>query len=136
MLLTRRNTRRYGGYIIHFGIVVMFIGIAGGAFNQAAREGDGLRAAACDIGPYHLVCQSITQDSKPKYDTDYALLDVYRNGKYVTQLAPEKRVYFAGTDHEQASTMVAHALDCAVGSLHGVRGQESGYGTADHQGHF
>ena len=35
VLLMRRNTRRYGGYIIHFGIVVMFIGIAGGAFNQS-----------------------------------------------------------------------------------------------------
>ncbi len=106
LLLTRRNTRRYGGYIIHFGIVVMFIGIAGGAFNHAAEMemsyGDTLA-----IGPYRLVCQSITQDSKPEYDTDYALLDVYRGGKYVTQLAPEKRTYFAGTDHQQASTIVA-----------------------------
>jgi cytochrome c-type biogenesis protein CcmF len=106
VLLTRRNTRRYGGYIIHFGIVVMFIGIAGGAFNRAAEMemsyGDTLA-----IGPYRLVCQSITQDSKPEYDTDYAVLDVYRGSKYVTQLAPEKRTYFAGTDHEQASTIVA-----------------------------
>jgi len=106
LLLTHRNTRRYGGYIIHFGIVVMFIGIAGGAFNRAAEMemsyGDTLA-----IGPYRLVCQSITQDSKPEYDTDYAVLDVYRGGKYVTQLAPEKRAYFAGTDHEQSSTIVA-----------------------------
>ncbi len=35
ILLVRRNTRRYGGYLVHFGIVVMFIGIAGGAFNQS-----------------------------------------------------------------------------------------------------
>ncbi len=32
--LTRRNTRRYGGYIVHFGVVVIFIGIAGSAFIQ------------------------------------------------------------------------------------------------------
>jgi cytochrome c-type biogenesis protein CcmF len=106
VLLVRRNTRRYGGYIIHFGIVVMFIGIAGGAFNQA-REMEMSYGDALTVGPYRLVCQSITQDSKPEYDTDYALLDVYRNGKKVTQLAPEKRVYFAGTDHEQSSTIVA-----------------------------
>ena len=106
LLLTHRNTRRYGGYIIHFGIVVMFIGIAGGAFNQA-REMEMSYGDTLAIGPYRLVCQSITQDSKPEYDTDYAVLDVYRGGKYVTQLAPEKRTYFAGTDHEQASTIVA-----------------------------
>ena len=38
VLLVRRNTRRYGGYIVHFGIVVMFIGIAGGAFNQSREQ--------------------------------------------------------------------------------------------------
>jgi cytochrome c-type biogenesis protein CcmF len=106
VILTRKNTRRYGGYIIHFGIVVMFIGIAGGAFNQA-REMEMSYGDTLSIGPYRLVCQSITQDSTPEYDTDYALLDVYRGNRRVTQLSPEKRVYFAGTDHEQSSTIVA-----------------------------
>jgi cytochrome c-type biogenesis protein CcmF len=32
--LTMRNTRRYGGYVIHFGMVLVFIGISGQAFNQ------------------------------------------------------------------------------------------------------
>ena len=103
VLLVRRNTRRYGGYIIHFGIVVMFIGIAGGAFNQSQEQemsyGDTL-----SIGPYKLVCQSITQDSNANYDTDYALLDVFKNGKQITQLAPEHRFYLAS---QQPSTIVA-----------------------------
>lgn len=106
LLLTRRNTRRYGGYIIHFGVVVIFIGIAGGAFNRSVQSemsyGDQM-----NIGPYRLVCQSITQDSTPEYDTDYALLDVYRGNKFIKQLAPERRIYFPGTDHEQPATMVA-----------------------------
>jgi cytochrome c-type biogenesis protein CcmF len=106
VLLIRRNTRRYGGYIIHFGIVVMFIGIAGGAFNQA-REMEMSTGSSIDIGPYHLVSTGMTQDSKPEYDTSFSVLNVYRNGKYITQLSPEKRVYFAGSDHEQASTIVA-----------------------------
>ncbi len=103
LLLIRRNTRRYGGYIIHFGIVVMFIGIAGGAFNQSreAEMGDGDSLA---VGPYTLICRTITQDSNANYDTDYALLDVYRNGQFVTQLAPEKRFYLAS---QTSATMVA-----------------------------
>ena len=32
--LTHRNTRRYGGYIVHFGVIVVVIGFAGSAFNQ------------------------------------------------------------------------------------------------------
>ncbi|WP_263365796.1 heme lyase CcmF/NrfE family subunit [Edaphobacter bradus] len=103
VLLVRRNTRRYGGYIVHFGIVVMFIGIAGGAFNQAREQemgfGDTLR-----LGPYRLVCQSFTQESNPNYDTEYALLDVFKGDKKLTQLAPERRFYIAS---QTSSTMVA-----------------------------
>ncbi len=104
LLLVRRNTRRYGGYLVHFGIAVMFIGIAGGAFNQSHEQemgfGDQMR-----MGPYRLVCQSFTQDSNATYDTEYALLDVYRGGKKVTQMAPEKRFYQASQTN---STMVAN----------------------------
>ncbi len=31
--LTHRNTRRYGGYLVHMAIVLMFIGFTGNAFN-------------------------------------------------------------------------------------------------------
>jgi cytochrome c-type biogenesis protein CcmF len=104
ILLIRKNTRRYGGYLVHFGIVVMFIGIAGGAFNQSREQEMGF-GDSMKMGPYKLVCQSFTQDSNPNYDTEYALLDVYKNGKKVTQLAPEKRFYNAS---QQTSTVVAN----------------------------
>jgi cytochrome c-type biogenesis protein CcmF len=103
VLLVRRNTRRYGGYIVHFGIVVMFIGIAGGAFNQSHEQEMG-SGDTLSIGPYRLVCQTYTQDSNPNYDTEYALLNVFKNGKKITQLAPEKRFYKAS---QTSSTMVA-----------------------------
>jgi cytochrome c-type biogenesis protein CcmF len=102
--LTRRNSRRYGGYIVHLGIVVMFIGFAGQAFNHNVEKELGV-GDAINIGPYKLVSQSFTQDSNPNYDTEYSLLDVYRNGKKVTQLAPEKRFYQAS---QTPQTMVAN----------------------------
>jgi cytochrome c-type biogenesis protein CcmF len=104
VLLVRRNTRRYGGYLVHFGIVVMFIGIAGGAFNQQHEQEMGF-GDQMKMGPYRLVCQSFTQDSNPNFDTEYALLDVYRGGKKITQMAPEKRFYQASQTN---STVVAN----------------------------
>ena len=103
ILLVRRNTRRYGGYVIHFGIVVMFIGIAGGAFNQSSEQEMGF-GDTMQLGGYKLVCQSFTQDSNANYDTEYALLDVYKGNKKITQLAPERRFYIAS---QTTSTMVA-----------------------------
>ncbi len=102
-VLMRRNTRRYGGYLVHFGIVVMFIGIAGGAFNQSHEQEMGF-GDSIKMGPYKLVCQSYTQDSNPNYDTDFAILNVYRGGRQVTVLAPEKRFYHAS---QTSSTVVA-----------------------------
>ncbi len=104
ILLVRRNTRRYGGYLVHFGIVVMFIGIAGGAFNQQHEQEMGF-GDQMTLGPYRLVCQSFTQDSNANFDTEYALLDVYKGGKKITQMAPEKRFYQASQTN---STVVAN----------------------------
>ena len=103
VLLIRRNTRRYGGYLIHFGVIVLFIGLAGSAFNQSKELEMGF-GDSIQLNGYKLVCQSYSQDSNPNYDTDYALLDVYHNGKKITQMAPEKRFYIAS---QQPSTIVA-----------------------------
>ncbi len=104
LLLVRKNTRRYGGYLVHFGIVVMFIGIAGGAFNQSHEQEMGF-GSEMKMGPYRLVCQSFTQDSNPTFDTEYALLDVYKGGRKVAQMAPEKRFYQASQTN---ATVVAN----------------------------
>jgi cytochrome c-type biogenesis protein CcmF len=106
LLLTRRNTRRYGGYLIHFGIVVLFIGLAGSAFNQS-RELEMGFGDSIQINGYKILCQSYSEDSNANYDTSFALLDVFHNGKKITLLTPELRVYFPDTDHAQASTIVA-----------------------------
>jgi cytochrome c-type biogenesis protein CcmF len=104
LLLIQRNTRRYGGYLVHFGVVIIFIGLAGSAFNRSSEQEMDFRQSM-HVGPYTLVCQDYTQDTNPNYDSEYALLDVYRNGKKITQLAPEKRFYIAS---QQVQTMVAN----------------------------
>ena len=53
--LTRRNTRRYGGYIVHFGVIVIMIGFAGSAFNQDI-ERELTPGQSMAIGPYTLTC--------------------------------------------------------------------------------
>jgi len=55
--LTMRNTRRYGGYIVHMGMVLVFIGLAGAAFNRDTQKEMQL-GSTMQIGPYTLVLQS------------------------------------------------------------------------------
>ena len=106
-LLTRRNTRRYGGYIIHIGVVIVVIGLSGQAFNRSQEAELGLHSKL-DIGPYTLDCVGFTQDSNANYNSEYAMLNVYRDGKFEYQMSPEKRLYLASG---QPQTMVAiHSL--------------------------
>jgi len=102
-LLTRRNTRRYGGYIIHIGVVVIVIGLAGSAFNRNVEKEMALHDHIA-IGPYTLEETGFTQDSNLNYTSEYALLDVYKEGKKQFQMSPEKRIYQASG---QPQTMVA-----------------------------
>jgi len=102
-LLTRRNTRRYGGYIIHIGVVVIVIGLSGSAFNRNI-EGEMSLHDKMSIGPYTLENVGATQDTNANYNSEYAQLDVYKDGKKQFQMTPEKRVYLAS---EQPQTMVA-----------------------------
>jgi cytochrome c-type biogenesis protein CcmF len=99
--LTRRNTRRYGGYIVHFGVIVIMIGFAGAAFNQDKEKemgyGDKLR-----VGPYTLVCRSYTQDDNPNYGSEWAVMEVFKGGKQIATMTPERRFYKAS---QQISTM-------------------------------
>src|SRR5579859_1684973 len=99
--LTHRNTRRYGGYIVHFGVVVVIIGFAGSAFNQD-KEQEMAYGDKMAIGPYTLVCRSYTDEEFPNYAAEWAVLDVFKGGKQIDTLTPERRFYKAS---RQTSTM-------------------------------
>jgi cytochrome c-type biogenesis protein CcmF len=100
--LTHRNTRRYGGYIVHFGVVVVIIGFAGSAFNQDKESEKGLAYGdKMTIGSYELICRSYTQDDNANYASEWAIMDVYQNGKMIDTMTPQRLFYKAS---RQAST--------------------------------
>jgi cytochrome c-type biogenesis protein CcmF len=98
--LTHRNTRRYGGYIVHFGVVLVMIGFSGSALNQD-KEAELGYGDHMQIGSYDLVCRSYTQDDNPNQETEWALMDVYQNGQLVRTMTPQRIFYKAS---QQAST--------------------------------
>jgi cytochrome c-type biogenesis protein CcmF len=95
--LTMLNTRRYGGYVIHLGIVMLFVGFAGLAFKVEAKkpmqQGDLLQ-----VKGYLLRCQSLTEGQTPNYYYERAVLTVTHNGQALGTLAPERRLYKASQE--------------------------------------
>jgi cytochrome c-type biogenesis protein CcmF len=102
--LTRRNTRRYGGYIVHLGIVVLIVGIAGSAFNQQNEKplGEGDRMS---IGPYTLVGRTYTQDDNPNFASESAIVDVFKGNDKIATMYPERRMFKSSG---QTATIVAN----------------------------
>jgi cytochrome c-type biogenesis protein CcmF len=102
--LTLKNKRRYGGYIVHFGVALLFAGLSGSAFNrevsQMMAKGDELR-----IGDYTLKLTDYRESETPNYIYGVTLLDAYKNGKFLRTMRPEKRLYKAGD--QQTTTEVS-----------------------------
>ena len=90
--LTHRNTRRYGGYLVHMGIVLMFIGFAGAAFNQTGRsemeEGDALA-----VGRYEFHLQDLVEERGPNYISATAVFELRKDGEVLGEMRPEQRIF-------------------------------------------
>jgi cytochrome c-type biogenesis protein CcmF len=90
--LTLKNKRRYGGYIIHFGIVVLFVGLTGKAFTQEGQFEIGV-GETVQIGKFELLLDKITEAENANYASGRLWLTVFKNGQQVAVLAPERRFY-------------------------------------------
>jgi cytochrome c-type biogenesis protein CcmF len=108
--LYHRNTRRYGGYIVHFGIALVFLGILGTPFNQEAEKemafGDKMV-----VGPYTLVCRSFTQGEKPNYEGEWAIVQVFRKGRQIDTLYPESRYYPASQQQQHMPAIRSNLME-------------------------
>jgi cytochrome c-type biogenesis protein CcmF len=103
--LTMRNTRRYGGYIVHMGMVLIFVGFAGVAFNRDVQK-DMQPGSTMQIGPYTLRLQSLDSRPEKNYTAERMNVEVLRNNKQLMMLYPERR-HFNVNANEPAGTMVA-----------------------------
>ena len=91
---TGRTPRRYGGYIVHLGIVLMFVGFAGQAFRFETQglmgPGDLLRAK-----DYMFRCESIDTGQKANYQYETVALSVTKDGHALTVMRPQRRFFLA-----------------------------------------
>ena len=101
--LTLRNTRRYGGYIVHMGMVLIFIGLAGAAFNRDTQKEMQL-GSTMQIGPYTLLLQNVDTRPERNYTAERMIVEVMKDNKPQMMLYPEKRRFATTVEN---GTMVA-----------------------------
>lgn len=101
--LAGRNRRRYGGYIIHIGVILMALGIIGIEVFQVETQGTVPQGGEIVLDQYR-----VTYDSLAIFDTDdgrnvaRAVVSVYRNDRLVSELYPRRDYYY---DSQQGMTI-------------------------------
>jgi cytochrome c-type biogenesis protein CcmF len=110
LALVRRSRRRYGGYIVHIGIAVLFIGVAASSSFQHASERGLSPGQSTRVGAYTVRYLRPTATITPKYDAAHtgstlslgAVVDVSKHGRHVSTLYPSEG-YYASQEAAQGS---------------------------------
>lgn len=92
--LTMRNKRRFGGYIVHLGMAILFVGVAASSAYQEVGEVRLRLGESFALDGVRMRYEGIRESATPQYRSAFARLGVYRAGRRIGEVEPEKRLYF------------------------------------------
>jgi len=106
--LVASNRRRYGGYIVHLGVILAVIGIAGSSFYQTETQVNLKPGETVQLDRYTLQYEGLQMYPTENRQIIAAPLVVFENGARVGTLSPEKNFYpSVNPDASQWTTEVA-----------------------------
>lgn len=92
--LLHKQRRRYGGYLIHIGILFAFVAFAGNALkiekDISINQGDSIL-----IGDYTMTYRQLREQNDREKLVIIADVDVFRNGKLLYTIHPGKAIFHA-----------------------------------------
>ena len=95
--LVARNRRRYGGYIVHAGIVMLFAAFAGMAFRSehdvTLKTGEAYEVRDPYGHQWRFVSQGVSTSNRVDRDVIAVGLEAFRDGKRIGIISSEKRAY-------------------------------------------
>jgi cytochrome c-type biogenesis protein CcmF len=91
--LVEKNRRRYGGYLIHVGVVAVFFGVAASSVFRIEEQKTLAPGQEMQAGQFTLRYERIANTEDAHLARTAAVVSVWRDGKQITTLEPEKRFY-------------------------------------------
>ncbi len=89
-----RNRRRYGGYVVHLGVVLIVIGFAGSA-GKVERWAIVPPGGSMAVGDYELVYERLDSSTTPEKNVYQATIGVFRGGDRIGELHPQRNLHLA-----------------------------------------
>lgn len=91
--LLRQQRRKYGGYLVHCGVILMAVGVIGTRFYPLERQQTFTRGAPEQVGAYTLVFEDLRREVVADAMSTTAAVSVYRQGAYQVTLEPRLNRY-------------------------------------------
>ncbi|MFN8545445.1 MAG: heme lyase CcmF/NrfE family subunit [Candidatus Binatia bacterium] len=88
-----KNRRRYGGYIVHVGMVAMFVGVAASSVFRTEVTQTLSAGQSMEVGGFTLRFERLAQHEDGHVQSLAAVVNVFRGDRQIATLAPEKRFY-------------------------------------------
>jgi cytochrome c-type biogenesis protein CcmF len=95
--LVIKARRRYGGYIVHLGVVLMFLGWAGNSYKVERKIGL-YPGESVELGPYEVRHEGARATEDWQKDMLWVDFSVHHDGKEVDTLTPAKWWYYQSPD--------------------------------------
>ncbi len=93
MTLISRNKRRYGGYVVHLGVVLIVIGITASSIFSIQKEFTLRTGEKTQLGEYEIRFKGFERYVTDAKNATIANVDVYRDGSFFVRLKPEKNIF-------------------------------------------
>jgi cytochrome c-type biogenesis protein CcmF len=107
--LLAQNHRRYGGLVVHLGVVLIAIGVATSSVGKAEREATLKRGETLELGKYVVRLAGLSASEQPTHLLIQADLEVSEAGRSVGTLRPGQRLY-PGSNSPFASVAVRYGF--------------------------
>ena len=91
--LVGKNRRRYGGYVIHVGIVSIFVGIAASSAFRIETQRTMRAGETMEVGKFRLRYERIATEEDAHVSRLQAVVSVWQGDHQIATLSPEKRFY-------------------------------------------
>ena len=91
--LVRRNQRRYGGFVVHLGVVLLTLGIAGSMSYSVEREATLSVGQSLDAGEYRLAFEGLKGSQQPTHYRVEGTFRLSENGKQLGSLFPALKFF-------------------------------------------
>lgn len=103
--LTFRNRQRYGGYLVHLGLVMVMLGVVASSFFQTSKSFTMSPGQRVTVGRYTLAYENLYERQEPGKEVIFARMFVTQGGRNLGEIQPGK-AFYSSYNNQPASEII------------------------------